>query len=272
MHVKLLIGLLAVLAFGPATSLAAELSEIRERGYLIVAVKDNIRPLGFRDQTGKLAGLEIEIARRLAQELLGNPEAAVLAPVRNEERLPAVISGEVDLAIARVTATAPRFRIASFSTPYYLDGTALITRRTDLRKVSELSGQTIAVLEGSSTIAVVRDFLPQAKLVGVPSYRAAHDLLESSSEVAAFAADASVLVGWVQEHPQYHLLPSLLSAEPLCIVMPKGLQYDSLRRTVNAAIAQWRRSGWLRQRADFWDLPLSLSDRFREQFLQAPNP
>ncbi|MGL5192033.1 MAG: transporter substrate-binding domain-containing protein, partial [Chroococcales cyanobacterium] len=52
---------------------AAELAEIQQRGQLIVAVKDNVRPMGFRAGNGNLQGFEIDIARRLAQELLGSP-------------------------------------------------------------------------------------------------------------------------------------------------------------------------------------------------------
>ncbi len=110
------------------------------------------------------------------------------------------------------------------------------------------------MLKGSSTIATVRYLLPAAELVGVDSYQEARSLLESDA-AAAFAADASVLSGWVQEYPQYRLLPTLLSAEPLCVVMPKGLQYDQLRRQVNAAIARYSASGWLQQRATYWGLP-----------------
>jgi polar amino acid transport system substrate-binding protein len=100
--------------------------------------------------------------------------------------------------------------------------------------------------------------LPKVDLVGVNSYQEAHSLLESGG-AAAFAADASVLSGWVQEYPQYQLLPTLLSAEPLSVVMPKGLQYDDLRRRVNAAIDRYRAEGWLQQRAAFWGLPVDRS-------------
>ncbi|MEB3336525.1 MAG: transporter substrate-binding domain-containing protein [Leptolyngbyaceae bacterium] len=233
---------------------AAELIEIQRRGYLIVAVKDNVRPLGFRNASGQLVGLEIDIARRLAQELLGRPDAVQLQPVSNQERLPAVLQEKSDLAIARVTATPARSRLVSFSSPYYLDGTALVTQAAKIQRLSDLTNQPIAVLKGSTTIATVRYFLPNATLIGVDSYEAGRQLLESGKAIA-FAGDASVLSGWVQEFSRYRLLPTLLSTEPLSIVMPKGLQYDDLRRQVNAAIARWQQEGWLRQRANYWGLP-----------------
>lgn len=235
-------------------SRAAELKEIQQRGFLIVAVKDNLRPLGFQDAQGNLQGLEIDLARRLAQEVLGRSDAVRLQPVANRDRLRVVLEGQVDLTIARVTATSSRDRIVSFSIPYYMDGTALVTKDAAVQKLGDVERRTIAALNGSSTIAKLRFVLPAAQLVGVNSYEEARSLLDLGG-AAAFAADASVLSGWVQEYPQYRLLPTLLSAEPLCVVIPKGVQYDDLRRRVNDAIARMKAEGWLKQRAVFWGLP-----------------
>lgn len=234
-------------------SRAAELAEIQQRGYLIVGVKDNSRPLGFRDSSGKLQGLEIELAQRLAVDLLGKANAVKLQPLDNRDRLSVVLADQVDLTIARVTVTESRSRLVSFSSSYYLDGTALITKPANAKRLSDLAKQKILVLKGSSTIATVRYLLPKAELVGADSYQQARSLLENGA-AAAFAADVSVLSGWVQEYPQYQILPTLLSAEPLAVVMPKGRQYNDLRQQVNRAIARYQSTGWLQQRAAAWGL------------------
>ncbi len=228
-------------------AVATEFSDIQQRGYLTIAVKDNLRPLGFKDASGKLQGLEIDLAQRLAKDLLGKADSVKLRPVANRDRLSIVMDHKVDLAIARVTATESRSRIVNFSLPYYFDGTTLITK--DITPP-----QKIAVLKGSTTIAVVKYYFPHAKLVGVDSYSQALTLLEANT-ADAFAADASVLSGWVQEYPQYHLTKTLLSTEPLSVVMAKGLQSDLLRQQVNAAIARYLDEGWLQERATYWGLP-----------------
>ncbi|MBP5971455.1 transporter substrate-binding domain-containing protein [Brasilonema sp. CT11] len=232
---------------------AAEMPEIQRRGYIRIAVKDNLPPLGFRDTNGNLQGLEIDLAKALAADLLGKADAVKLQPVANGDRLSAVLDHKVDLAIARVTATASRSRLVSFSVPYYFDGTVLVTKNTLFKRLSDLEKRKVAVLKNSSTIADVRYYIPNAELVGVDSYQAALALLENNS-ADAFAADASVLSGWVQQYPQYRLLSAKLSTQPLSVVMPKGLQYDPLRREVNQAIARYINSGWLKQRATYWGL------------------
>ncbi len=253
-NISLAIGLLSISWITPTSLNAASLEEIQERGKLIIGVKDNLRPLGFRDANGNLEGLEIDIAKRLAEELLGNPDAVVLQPVTNRDRMNVVLEGKVDITIARVTITDSRARLVDFSIPYYLDGTGLITKDKSITQLRDLATKTIAVLNGSSTIAIVRYALPEAKLVGVDSYQEARSLLESGS-ANAFAADTTVLTGWVQEYPDYRILPGNLSAEAISVIMPKGLQYNQLRRRINSAIARWQTEGWLTQRAAAWGLP-----------------
>lgn len=253
---SLAFALLSLSLFPPSATLAAELAEIQRRGKLIVAVKDNLRPLGFRDAEGNLQGLEIDIAKQLAYELLGDENAVILQPVSNAERLKVVYEGKVDLAIARVTVTESRSRLVDFSRYYYLDGTGFVTKDPSVQQLGDLEGKKIALLNEASTIPVVRYALPNASFVGVNSYQEGLDLLEAG-EAVAFAADRSVLAGWVQEYPQYRQLPVRLSGEALGVVMPRGLQYASLRQRVNNAIALWKQSGWLQNAINVWGLPNS---------------
>lgn len=242
----------------PLPGHTAQWPEILTRGTLIVAVKDNLRPLGFRTADGTLQGLEIDLARRLAAELLGDANALKLEPVANVNRLSVVFNHQVDLAIASVTANRVRSRLVDFSLPYYLDGTALVSKTMVadvMNQVTTGAGEKIAVLNGSSTIALVRYHLPAAQLVGVDSYQQGYALLEAG-QATAFAGDASVLTGWVQEYPEYSLLPVQLGTQPLAVVMPKGQQYAELRAKVNQAIATLQADGWLLARTKFWGLPL----------------
>ncbi|MBE9099108.1 transporter substrate-binding domain-containing protein [Vacuolonema iberomarrocanum] len=237
---------------------AADLDTVRQRGHFVVAVKDNLRPLGFWDDAGNLVGLEIDIARRLAAEILGDETAVVFEPVANRDRLPMLTEGEVDLVVARLTLTEARSRLVSFSQPYYLDGTTFVTRNPAIQSPQNLRGRQVAVLEGSDTIAVVRSRLPSAQLVGVTSYTEALEALEQGT-IDAFAADASVLTGWVQEYPSYRMLPALWAGEALAIALPRGLEHQELREAVNAALQRWQEEGWLDERIRYWGLPAPIN-------------
>ena len=256
MRYKLLgfgIGLGVHLAVPPFV-ISADLETIQERGYLIVAVKDNWRPLGFTDEQGDLVGFEIDIATRLAETLFGDDTSVVFYPVSNRDRIPAVLAGEVDVAIAGMAITPMRERIVDFSYPYYLDGTALITNNPQIQSLQDLETAAIGLLEGSDAVPSIHYTLPSASLVGVSSYQAAMETIESGS-ISAVAGDVTVLTGWAQEYPAYRLLPEVITAEPLGVVMPKGHEYITLRRFINASINQWHEEGWLEEQATYWGLP-----------------
>jgi polar amino acid transport system substrate-binding protein len=254
---KFLFGILCLLPIVSIGNLqpaqAGTLKEIQQRRKLIVAVKDNLPLLGFRDRSGNLQGLEIDIARKLATDIFGNPDSIQLVPVANQDRLKAAIEGTADLTIARVTITPTRSRVVDFSRYYYLDGTGIATKQASLNQNQDLAGKKVAVLNNSSTIAALQYMIPQAQLVGVNSYQQARNLL-NAGKVAAVAADRSLLLGWQQSDPSYRLFPDKLSTEALGIVMPKGMQYDPLRQLVDRSIRQWQADGWLKERVKYWGL------------------
>jgi ABC-type amino acid transport substrate-binding protein len=71
-----------------ATRQKTLLERIKARGYLVVAVKEDVPGFGYRDpQTGKLSGLEIDLARAIAQDICGDPNKVVFCPARTGQRL-----------------------------------------------------------------------------------------------------------------------------------------------------------------------------------------
>ncbi len=249
------LGVSLSLAFSPLPAIAGDLPAIKKRGRLIVAVKETVRPLGFRSANGQLQGLEIDLAQRLAQELLGRSDAVELKPVTNQDRFSLVMNGKVDIAIAHVTLTPSRLRILSFSLPYYTDGTAIITKSSIIQKPTDLTGKMVAVINGSTAIEALRSQLPRVNLVGVDSYDAAKAVLDRG-EAIAFAADVSILSGWSQEFPEYRVILPALSSELLAIVLPKGQQYNELKEQIDQILTRLRNSGWLEERAKYWGLPI----------------
>ncbi|AFY68565.1 amino acid ABC transporter substrate-binding protein, PAAT family [Thalassoporum mexicanum PCC 7367] len=244
---------LAVGVITPAAAIGADWATIQKRGYLVVGVKDNLPPLGFRNEADQLVGLEIDIAKRLAQELLGDETLVEFVPLANRDRLDALWSDRVDIVIAQITLTNNRARLVDFTLPYYTDGMALVARKG--RESDDFNRSArIAVLGGSANITALQYYFPTADLIGVDSYQSGLAALQTN-QVDAFAGDRSVLSFWLQSHPEFVAIEQNLAPTSLAIAMPKGLQYQELRHGVYAQIEQWRESGWLRERADHWGLP-----------------
>ncbi|WP_225902889.1 transporter substrate-binding domain-containing protein [Pseudanabaena yagii] len=225
------------------------LDAIQKRGKLIVGIKDNLPPLGFRDRNGNLAGLEIELARELGKELNIPVE---FVPLKNRDRLSALANNQVDLAIAQITVTTNRTRLVDFSLPYYTDSTIAIAKQGNTRQ--DLNQPiAIAVLKNSASIAVIQSQFPKAAIIGANSYEDGLAALQAG-KVKAFVGDRSSLTQWLKEHPEYEIIGQPLAVHSLAIALPRGLQHLDLRDRVFAIVDKWRKSSWLTDRVKYWGL------------------
>ncbi len=225
------------------------LDKIKKRGKLIIGVKDNLPPLGFRDRSGNLSGLEIDIAHELAKELNMPIE---LVSLKNRDRLSALQNNQVDLAIAQITVTTNRSRLVDFSLPYYTDSTIAIARRGITSQELRLP-LAIGVLKNSSAIAVIQSQFPKAAIIGASSYSDGLEALQSG-KVKAFVGDRTSLMQWLKDHPDFAIIGQPLAVHSLAIALPRGLQHLDLRDRVFDVVEKWRKNGWLKERANYWNL------------------
>ena len=73
----------------PQAKRGTALRRIQNRGYLVVAVKENVPGFSQRDpQTGERSGLEIDLARAIAQQIFGDPSKVQFRPTETGERIP----------------------------------------------------------------------------------------------------------------------------------------------------------------------------------------
>ncbi len=225
------------------------LDKIKKRGKLIIGVKDNLPPLGFRDRNGNLSGLEIDIARELAKELNMPLE---LMPLKNRDRLSALQNNQVDLAIAQITVTTNRSRLVDFSLPYYTDSTIAIAKRGTTSQDLKLP-VAIGVIKNSAAIAVIQLQFPKAAIIGANYYADGLAALRSD-KIKAFVGDRTSLTQWLKDHPDYEIIGQALAVHSLAIALPRGLQHLDLRDRVFDIVEKWRKNGWLKERANYWGL------------------
>jgi ABC-type amino acid transport substrate-binding protein len=65
------------------------LHRIQQRGYIVIAVKDNVPGFSYRDpKTKELSGLEIDIARAIAQYIFNDPTKVKFEIAKVRERIP----------------------------------------------------------------------------------------------------------------------------------------------------------------------------------------
>ena len=169
--VGILIGVLALLLW-PYAAKAGEagpqmednLNTVIKRGELIVGSFDFFPPWGFRDAQNNLVGMDVDIAKELADVL---KVKLTLLPIPNgPDRVSFLITGKIDVAISNFTATLPRSKAITFTDPYVVDGVGVIYRKgLKIADWKDLNGKRVAVTTGSTGEILVKKQAPQAKLL-----------------------------------------------------------------------------------------------------------
>jgi polar amino acid transport system substrate-binding protein len=100
-------------------------NRIMERGVIIVGVKADTRPWGYRDQDGSIIGMEADMAQQVADTLGVELE---LVAVESSNRMQFLEGGRIDLLIATMSDRADRREIVGIVGPnYYSSGTNVMT-------------------------------------------------------------------------------------------------------------------------------------------------
>ncbi len=150
---KLLKGSIAAVVFGALamTSMAVQadvIDDIKKRGVLKVGVKADYKPYGFRDPSGKIVGIEPELAQDVAKKLGVKVE---FIPVVSSNRMQFLQQGKVDLMIATMTDKPARRKVVSIVDPnYYSSGTNILApKKFGFKKWEDLRGKPVCGIQGA---------------------------------------------------------------------------------------------------------------------------
>jgi polar amino acid transport system substrate-binding protein len=125
------------------------LSRIKSRGTLIVGTSADWPPYEYVTPSGEFAGIDIEIARRIAKHL--NVSLQV-RDMKFSALFEAVRRGDVDIAIADIAMKPERLQAVDFSIPYRCEtGKAIVVRKGfEWRGYESLYGRRVGVQLGTT--------------------------------------------------------------------------------------------------------------------------
>jgi putative glutamine transport system substrate-binding protein len=221
-----------------------EIDRIKSRGVLRVGVKADVPGFGFINPvSGLFEGLEIELARLIAADLLGDPGKVEFTEVTTLTKGPSLENGSVDLVIAAYTITKERKEILNFSSPYFTDALGFMVKKgSDLKGLADMDGKTFGVSEGATSRSALEAAGPGAglgfKILEFSSYPAVKDALIQDM-VDVFVADKSILYGYGDENTQ--ILPDSFAPQPYGIACAKSSA--ALAAYVNTLVTAWQKDG-----------------------------
>jgi len=148
---------LAVQLAGPSS--AADLAAIESAGTIKIGMLVDFPPFGIQDASGTPDGYDADVAKALAESL--GVEAQIV-PVTGPNRIPYLLSGQVDVLVASLGITEERAQKVDFSTPYAGISIAVYgATGTEVKEPADLAGQTIAVARASTQDTGVTGVAPE---------------------------------------------------------------------------------------------------------------
>ncbi len=243
----------------PAASDEDTLAEIKKRGVVNVFVEAQYRPYEFRDQSGQIVGLDIDLARKMFEDGLGIK--CTFTDLDLAGVLGALLTRKTDLVISGITITQDRAKRFGLSIPYSEAGAAILLRADDTRLSGpdDLSGKVVGTQIGSSSQKTAEAFEAQLKAQGKPGYAelktyeryptAYQDLL--SKRLDAVVQGRPPLKVLIKERPNlFKILAGLGPKAYYGAVVRKG--DTALLEYVNGQIRKFKQDGTLKALQEKW--------------------
>lgn len=229
------------------------LSLIKERGKIIIGVKNDSKPFGFI-KNGEYQGFDIDIAYEIAKSIfIENAEKHIeFVPLKPTEKIYALNDGKVDIVVAALSINEKRKQIIDFSIPYHVTGqTLMLPANSKITTIEQLNGKNIAVVLGTTGEKTGRMLVPNANLIGTTNYNEAFKLL-SDGMVKAILADESLLYGLLSDNKGYKILNSRYTEEYYAIGLRHGEENKSLKNKINNVLQEMQESGKINRIKEKW--------------------
>ena len=228
--------------------------EIMQRGKIKIGVSHESEPFAYTDEKGNLVGYDVDLAKYIAQYIVKNREAVEIIPILSSERLIKASTGEVDIVISTLTITPQREELVSFSIPYDVAGQAVMVKKhSEIRSISDLGGQNVGVIFGTTAEKNMPNLVPTANLRGFKTYKDAYRALKSGG-INAITSDDTILSGFVFKDSSVKLLPKRYSKEPYGIAFKKGNSTKKLKEHIDFAIEDLQNKNVITRLRKHWNV------------------
>ena len=123
-------------------------NKVMSSGKIVIGVKADYKPWGFRDDSGNLVGMEIDMAMDVAAKMGVEAE---LVPVQSSNRMQFLEQGKIDMMIATMSDRADRRKIVGIPGPnYYTSGTNIMSPKAlGFTSWEDLRGKKVCGKQGA---------------------------------------------------------------------------------------------------------------------------
>ncbi len=226
--------------------------EILRRGVLRVGMSTFV-PWAMKDKDGEFIGFEIDVARRLAEDMGVEIE---FVPTKWSGIIPALLTGKFDVIIGGMGIRPDRAVKVNFSIPYDYTGMSIVAHKEMAAGFDELADfnsadVVIAARIGTTAADAAKKFMPKAELRLFDDESQALQELKNG-RAHAVVASAPLPAFQAIDNPDTLFVPikGTFTKEPIGFALQKG-QPDTLNY-FNSWIRVVESEGWLAERKAYW--------------------
>ncbi|MEC0264274.1 glutamate ABC transporter substrate-binding protein [Paenibacillus anseongense] len=222
---------------------ASVLDEIKSRGKLVVGVKYDTKLFGLKNPTGgEVEGFDVDIAKALAKEILGDEKKIELKEVTSKTRIPMLDNKEIDMIVATMTITDERKKQVEFSDVYFKAGQSLLVKKgSPIKSVADIKkGTKVLAVKGATSVGNIKAKAPEATVLEFDNYQDAFSALKAG-QGDTLTTDNAILYGMVAQDPNFAVVGEPFTDEPYGIAMKKG--ETALQTVVNDSLKKLQSNG-----------------------------
>ena len=213
--------------------LSPTLAKIASTHVVHLGYRESSPPFSFLDQANRPIGYSLELCEAVVDEIGVEVDDSSLkieyVKVTSDDRIPAVVTGKIDLECGSTTANAERAKQVAFSPLMFVAGTKLmVPKESTISVPKDLQGKTVVVTKGTTNEqamhAVDKKFALGLNIVVAPDHEQSYQMLVDG-KADAFATDDILLYGLIARHKsqdKFRVAGDYLSYDPYGIMYRKG--------------------------------------------------
>ncbi|MEV7685679.1 glutamate ABC transporter substrate-binding protein [Streptomyces bungoensis] len=226
---------------------------IKAKGKLVVGVDQNSYRWGYRNpnaEGAELEGFDIDLVHRIAEDILGDPNAVQFKAIPTSQRITAIQEGRVDMVVRTMTITCQRLDEVAFSAPYFKTGQQVLAPKSSSVRGYDgtLARKKICTASGSTAYLKLkadrdRGALPATADISTTVPNQLDCLVRLQlGEVDAVVTDGALAASQAAQDPTLRLVGKPFTTEYYGVAM-KSTALDLVRR-VNRVLVGYRADGW----------------------------
>ena len=249
----------AMMFFGASKASWSEttLEKIDRTGTLTIGTRTGSPPFAYVNKSNEWVGFSIDLVEKAILPALNKKLNKQIKLEKKESapatRIPLLTSNAVDLIAETMTDTQSRRDSVDFSLTFFATGAQFLVKKgSPIKGIQSIAGKRIAAQQGSTNARIVRERVPNAKLLEFPDQPAAFQAL-AQGQVQAYTNDGIQLAGLRAKAPkpeEWAVVGEFFSYEPYGMALRKG---DSdFRQVVNVGLMDAIASGQYFEIYDKW--------------------